>query len=205
MRRPEFPHCQSCQVVWYSERTFFASIVAKGSSWYSQLVRYKSLPVSMSALDAVAAALSGGCAEHESAIATTLGGKPTVISSVPSTRIATTFDTQPLGAVIRRVAYLKPLAAPALRRTPGVTRQRRLLQPEVFECVSDLRGQRVLLIEDLSASLTTIQPALTVLQQAGASCATMVIAREVTIAATLYDASSILPQLGRPAWWSYED
>lgn len=208
VKGPTFSQCAGCKKVpgvEFAPRLFVCSIVEPGTAWYHSLVNYKKLPgmpgpepkYFANHLAHVLAAAYGKIADE---VASELGGEPDAVSCVPSTR-GRTFTEHPLSAmVVPRLNRFAGLVRPVLQHS-GELRSSRNLQPGLFTLVAPT-PKRVVLIEDLLVTGTTLQTALATLREAGAQAVGVVIAKKMD--ADFYAGSSVLAALkahGRPAWW----
>jgi len=184
---------------------FFATAACKPGPWYNPFIAYKSLsgPAGEQPRTMLAAALSGGADEHIQSLISTLGGPPTIVTPVPSTR-GKPYAEQPLRTVIERVRSLADVLSPALGHS-GVERQRRRYQPGLFTATRSLADERVLLIEDLFTTGSTSTSAWHACASAGAAVAVLVIARELNLEWMPTETASVIRALGKPAWWDAPD
>lgn len=127
----------------------------------------------------IAATLARFAQLHWSCIAGLLGGPPTVITTVPSTRAQPRLGEHPLIGAVRRSGTLASLYRPLLVRGAGPAEQRRA-GDDVFAVTADVTAERVLLIEDTLASGARAQSAASALRLGGAkSVAVVVIGRVI--------------------------
>ena len=202
VRGAGFSLCASCSSrnhLHSDDFLFFASCVAKESPFYAAFKYYKTLSGTYGAphIARLAATLSGGYEQHAPAIATALGGTPTVVTAVPSTR-GRTWDAQPLRTVLLAIGAVRDIAAPCIEYT-GVARAPRTLQPGLFRTTRDVHGERILLVEDLWAGGSTAETAREELIDKGANTAVLSIGREIR--PDFLTASELIAALGRPTWW----
>lgn len=133
--------------------------------------------------------------EYETDLAKLLGGSPTMVAAVPSTKPPNAL--QPLPAVVAAVAALGPLVGRPLRYT-GVRRERHTVQPDLFAAPSRLDGQRILLVEDLWVRGATAATAVDVIEAAGGRAVVLAIGREVR--RDFMSCAELLRVSGRPSW-----
>jgi hypothetical protein len=201
VRLPSYTTCRSCEARFaLRTRQFFSTIVPADSAWYHAFFRYKRPPHSDAERIALAAALSGGYEQHADRIADVLGGAPTMVSIVPSTRPGMTFTLQPLRQVVESVAALRALLRPAVVTTTPHAREKRTFQPDCFSVLPTVHGHRLLLIEDLAVGLSTMHSVLQRCRLDGIAAGVLSIGREVHTEGA-YSAQAVLPLLGKPAWW----
>ncbi|MGH3717986.1 MAG: hypothetical protein ACRDRI_03915 [Pseudonocardiaceae bacterium] len=115
---------------------------------------------------------------HWPCITTMLGGAPTVVTTVPSTRLAARSGEHPLVAAVRRSSLLAGLHSILLERGPGQVGHQQA-SDDAFLALAGLRGHRVLLIEDTFTSGARVQSAASALHLAGASTVAVVSAGRV--------------------------
>jgi hypothetical protein len=171
------------------------------SAWYHPFFQYKRAPYDDHCRAALSAALSGGYEAHAGGIAAVLGGAPTMVSIIPSTKPGMTFLAQPLRRVVERVGTLRQLLQPAVVTTNPHLRMKRSIQPECFDVMPAARGQRLLLIEDLAVGLSTMHSVLARCRAEGVEAVVLSLGREVHIDGP-YSAKHLLPLLGKPTWWN---
>jgi hypothetical protein len=177
---------------------FFAASVEKESPFYSSFKGYKSVTgvAAGDHLRRMAATLSGGFDQHADNITSVLGGPPTIVSAVPSTR-GKSWDQHPIAAVIKMVGALSDRAQACLRHT-NVMRVPRVVQHGLFEPVTETEGARVLLVEDMWVTGSTAETAAMSLMNAGAKVAILTIGRELN--PKWETTSQLIESLGPPAW-----
>jgi predicted amidophosphoribosyltransferase len=115
---------------------------------------------------------------HWACITAMLGGEPTLVTTVPSTRPATRPGEHPLVAVVRRSPLLASLHRPVLTRGPGQVGHQRA-NDDAFIVNGALQSHNVLLIEDTFTSGARAQSAACALRLAGAAAVTVVTAGRV--------------------------
>jgi predicted amidophosphoribosyltransferase len=114
---------------------------------------------------------------HADAIAELLGGTPTAIAAVPSTR-GWQSTQQPLYRALDRSSVLRTKLR-VLQKHDGSAVGRREYKPGAFPVGASLRGERVILVEDLWVTGAKALSAAGALMAAGASVVLLVIGREV--------------------------
>lgn len=193
--------CGGCRIVGRSvtiERVFVGTLVENPSDLYTAFIRYKRTPgkPDIASQSTVASILSGAVEQHLDQLTDELDGEPTIVSPVPSTRYSGA--RQPLSDVIARVTSIKHLQAQILVHS-GLARVPREVQAGLFTPVKDLKGERIVLIEDLWVRGTTAASALLALQGLGCRVSILSIGREVR--RDYLTCGEVLDGLGRPAWW----
>jgi len=149
--------------------------VLKPSPWYGRLREYKiSRPEYMST---VAAIVHLYVQEHTESIDSLLGGTPTIISVVPSTRGGDPLK-QPLFRALGRSSRLRDRLK-VVQRHSGQAVGRWEYNPKAFQATDKLRGERVLVVEDLWVTGAKATSAAGALMAAGATVALLVVGREV--------------------------
>lgn len=154
------------------------SAAANPSPWYGRLVKYKNGDAgSHTALSALTTLYLGA---QERRIAALLGGAITQIAVVPSTR-GKSFELHPLAGVIRRSAAFHDRLANVLSHRNGVGIAHQEYKPSFCQVdAAAVRGQRIVLVEDLWVSGAKAVSAAGALMEAGAaSVAVISIAREI--------------------------
>jgi hypothetical protein len=126
----------------------------------------------------LAATIARFATRHWPCIATMLGGNPTIVTTVPSTRSIARPGEHPLVLAVRRSSLLSGLHHALLTRGPGQVGHQQA-SDNAFLVQYDLRGQRVLLIEDTFTTGARTQSAASALRLAGASAVTVVSAGRV--------------------------
>ncbi len=152
--------------------------VVNPSLWYRRLVGYKNgVEEHHTALAALTAAY---LAAHETDLAHLLGGPIARIVVVPSTRRERSED-HPLARVVRRTKLFRDRFVNGLTYVTGATIARQEYKPSIYSVdAAALRGQRVLLIEDLWVSgAKAVSAAGAVLDAGAASVVITPIAREI--------------------------
>lgn len=138
------------------------SMAANPSPWYGRFSTYKAaIPENMYLL----AATVHHCFEHfKIPIAAQLGGTPDVVCVTPSKR-GKTIEEQRLRQLVEIVSADLPPLEPLLRFRTGAVPARRF-NPDMFDGdANEIRGRRVVLIEDVWVSGSTVMSAATRLQQ----------------------------------------
>ncbi|MGH3873516.1 MAG: hypothetical protein ACRDSR_18730 [Pseudonocardiaceae bacterium] len=126
----------------------------------------------------VAATIARFTYRHWPCITTMLGDAPTMVTTVPSTRLAARSGEHPLVAAVRRSSLLAGLHSTLLTRGPGQVGHQQA-SDDAFHVPTDLRDHRVLLIEDTFTSGARAQSAASALRFAGASAVAVVSAGRV--------------------------
>jgi len=154
------------------------SAVANPSPWYGRLVRYKSGNDESHTVVSALATLF--LTAHEQRLATLLGGPISQIAVVPSTR-GRSFDQQPLAGTIRRSVAFRDRLANVLSHRSGVTIGRQEYKPAFCEVdIARVRGERIVVVEDLWVSGAKAVSAAGALLEAGAASVVVVaVAREI--------------------------
>lgn len=124
----------------------------------------------------LAATVARFTARHWSCIIEMLGGEPSLVTTVPSTRGRS--GQHPLARAVRRSSLLLPLHYETLRRgeTPITHLQ---ASDSAFVGLHNLNGHRVLLVEDTFTSGARTQSAASALRIAGAHAAAVVTAGRI--------------------------
>lgn len=176
-----FAHCYACSellphvAAGLAERIIPISSALKPGPWYGRLREYKiTRPEYMSTLAAVAHLY---VQTHAEAIAGLLGGTPTAIAAVPSTRGWQPTE-QPLYRALDRSSVLRTKLR-VLQKHDGSAVGRREYKPAAFPVAASLRGERVILVEDLWVTGAKAVSAAGALMAARASVVLVVIGREV--------------------------
>jgi predicted amidophosphoribosyltransferase len=126
----------------------------------------------------LAATIARFTSRHWACIAELLRGQPTIATTVPSSRTPARTDPHPLVAIVQRCSHLGPLHQALLTRGPGQIGHRQASN-DGFTTRHDLRGHRVLLIEDTFTTGARAQSAGSALYLAGASAVAVVTAGRV--------------------------
>lgn len=126
----------------------------------------------------VAAILARFTTRHLRCVSTVLGGDPTVVTSVPSTRAQARLGRHPLQRAIMRVGRLAPLYRPLLARGP-VYVDHHLADDQAFAVPRPLGGERVLLLDDTLTTGARLQSAASALHLHGASAVAAVVVGRV--------------------------
>ncbi|MBC7844112.1 MAG: phosphoribosyltransferase [Gemmatimonadaceae bacterium] len=205
IKSPSYAICRGCEAL--DDVTF-----GRAPSWYGTMVDYstplywqfnnykKFTAATQPQLLVVTALLSLAGWTHANAIAKALGGDPTAVCPVPSSR-GTPVSAQRLSSAIQKCGLMKDHFAEVLRANPAIVRAKRTVQPEYFEPTKSLRGQRIVLIEDLTASGSTAFSAWVAVKRAGADAVILTVARGVN--PSFPGASSVIEQLPEPGWTKY--
>jgi hypothetical protein len=125
----------------------------------------------------LAATISRFTTLHWECISGLLGDEPSGVTVVPSTRGR--LGEHPLAMVVRRSGLLRGLYEPMLMRGPGIITHRQA-SDDGFIVTANVRGKRILLIEDTFTSGARTQSAASALQLAGASTAVVVAGRVIS-------------------------
>lgn len=165
--------CNSCAVtmgqVTHPVRSVLPISLYEVPDQYWNVLRYYkdgSRPEVQSQLGTVVAAtLARFGVAHWSCIVKMMGGEPTVVTTVPSSRGRT--GEHPLTCAVRRSARLKPRYAHILAKGPGKIGHR-WAADDGYIATRKLRGERVLLIEDTFTTGGRAQSAASALRLAGA-------------------------------------
>ena len=178
---PGFARCYACGQLLpqmpaiLSGRIIPISSALKPGPWYGRLREYKiTRPEYMSTLAALAHLYVNA---HADAIADLLGGTPTAIAAVPSTR-GWQPKQQPLYRALDRSSVLRTKLR-VLQKHDGSAVDRREYKPAAFPAVASLSGERVILVEDLWVTGAKAVSAAGALMAARASVVVLVIGREV--------------------------
>jgi len=157
------------------DRIIPISSALKPGPWYGRLREYKiTRPEYMSTLAALAHLF---VQTHAEAIADLLGGTPTAIAAVPSTRGWKPTE-QPLYRALDRSSVLRTNLR-VLQTHDGSSVGRWEYKPGSFPVAASLRGERVILVEDLWVTGAKAVSAAGALMAARASVVLLVIGREV--------------------------
>ena len=126
----------------------------------------------------VAATIARFSAAHWSCISSLSNGPPTVVTSVPSTRVPPRPGEHPLAKAVKRSMRLSQLYRPLL--VQGEVQATHLQASDyAFRVLGPLHGERVLLIEDTFTSGARTQSAASALRRAGADTVAVVVAGRV--------------------------
>jgi hypothetical protein len=126
----------------------------------------------------LAATIARFTARHWSCICSLLGGEPGIVTTVPSTRIVPRPGEHPLVTVVKRISHLSDLYVSILARGAGAVGHLNA-SDHAFTVTHDVRGQRVLVIEDTFTSGARMQSAASALQLAGTAGLAVVAAGRV--------------------------
>lgn len=182
----DYSTCYSCRItmgqVRYPVTTVLPISLYEVSGQYWHALRYYKdhhLPeVRAQLATIVAATIARFTHRHWPCIATMLGGTPTVVTTVPSTRLAARSGEHPLVAAVRRSFRLAGLHSTLLTRGPGQVGPQQASDDAFLAC-TDLRDHRVPLIEDTFTRGARAQSAASALRLAGASAVAVVSAGRV--------------------------
>jgi hypothetical protein len=154
------------------------STVKNPSLWYGRLVNYKNGDDKAHTL--VSALITAYLTSHKPDIEQLLMGEISRIAVVPSTR-GRQFNLHPLARAVQRSRLFGPLLSNALSHVPGSVIGRQEYKPAIYSAdASQVRGERIVLIEDLWVSGARAVSAAGALLEAGAeSVAVLPVAREV--------------------------
>lgn len=178
--------CYSCsttmgQVSYPTESIIPISLYQLTDQWWHVLRYYKDGTATMQThlSTILAATIARFTYQHWNCIIALLGGTPTVVTTVPSTRNPPRPGEHPLAAVVRRSALLAPLYRSAL--APGAVRiTHNSASDDGFTVTSQLTtGARALLIEDTFTSGARTQSAASALRRAGVVAVAVVTAGRV--------------------------
>ncbi len=199
-----YPTCNGCRLtdmhpygrtpVWYG------TLVPDPGTFYGSMRQYKSLggDAGKQHQNYLAAALALTYRFYNAEIEAALGGPPTHVTPVPSSR-GVPYETQPLRRVIERVRTLQQLVKPTIRFAAGASRTPRTVEPDCFTVYPDgVNEPRVLIIEDLTVGGTTAYSAWYAIREAGANAAILSIGRQIRHG--FVDSARLLQSLPRPAW-----
>jgi phosphoribosylpyrophosphate synthetase len=117
--------------------------------------------------------VSAGATGWRRCISRLLGGAPTMVATVPSTRAVPRPGEHPLSRAVQRVEVLRPLYRSVLVRGPGPA-DHRLASDRAFVVTGDVRGHRILLVEDTFTSGARAQSAASALRLRGAAAVAVV-------------------------------
>ena len=126
----------------------------------------------------VAAIIARFAAQHLQCVAGVLGGDPTVVTSVPSTRPQPRPGKHPLETAIARVGALAPLYAPLLGRGPAHVDHNQA-DDGAFTLQHKLGEERVLIIDDTLTTGARLQSAVSGLRRNGASAVAAIVVGRV--------------------------
>lgn len=180
----DYPQCYGCKRLFDAAPLVLAgrivpmSAVANPSPWYGRLVRYKNGHAESHTVVSALAALY--LTANEQHLASLLGGPISQIAVVPSTR-GKSFEQQPLAGTIRRSVTFRDRLANVLSHRSGVTIARQEYKPSYCKVdVAAVRGERIVLIEDLWVSGAKAVSAAGALMDGGAASVIVVaVAREI--------------------------
>jgi hypothetical protein len=126
----------------------------------------------------VAAIIARFTARHLRCVAGLLGGDPAVVTSVPSTRAEPRLGRHPLETAITRVGALASRYAPLLARGPAYA-DHNMADDLAFTVRRQLRGERVLIVDDTLTSGARLQSAVSALGRGGASAVAAIVVGRV--------------------------
>jgi len=181
---PGYATCNSCaltsgQVAYPVRRILPISLYEVPNQYWTVLRYYKDDPrpeVREHLGTVLAATIARFTARHWPCISTMMGGEPSIVTTVPST--GPRQGQHPLARAVRRSSHLLPLYADVLQRGSGAVRHR-CASDDAFLTTLDLRGHRVLLIEDTFTTGARTQSAASRLYIAGARAVGVVVAGRV--------------------------
>ncbi|MEU6426725.1 hypothetical protein ABZ860_12580 [Microbispora sp. NPDC046973] len=168
------------------------SLTAKDTQLYDVLVRGKE-PFGVAGrrnrLDFLAATATRFFREHAGCLQGPAGGPFTVVASIPSTRTERPIEAfHPMDKVIGKVGAWARLHRPLLLQADDAyapVLAARASHPAAFRVLGDVKGARVLLVDDLFVSGAHVQSAASALIGRGAAAVVaLVIARLVNPAST---------------------
>ena len=143
------------------------TVALNPSTWYHTLLNYKT--VQFREYGTILGSLAyRWLNQHHDRLAATLGGEPDYVAVVPSKKGRTTYETQPLRRALATVAPMRDRLREVLRCARPVTERLREYRPEIFEAANDVRGHRIVLVEDTWISGATALSAAGALLDAGA-------------------------------------
>ena len=150
------------------DRVFPMTAAVNPSPWYGHLWRYKNgQPESRPVLSAVAFSWLDAQWVH---LTESLGGAPTLMTLVPSTRPNVTYKDQPLRLALSAMPTLPATLAQTLRHDAKTALARGEYKPDAFvPHGADVVGERVILIEDSWATGGRVLSAAGALLDAGAT------------------------------------
>lgn len=122
----------------------------------------------------VAAIIGRFTARHMTCISELMDAEPSVVTTVPSTRVNPTPGEHPLAVAVRRNTHLAPLHRHVLTRGPDAAGHNQA-SDRVFISTRRLDGEPVLLIDDTFTSGARVQSAASALYLAGAAAVTAVV------------------------------
>lgn len=183
--RPGYAVCRSCTTVMrqVSHPTPIVvpiSLFTLNSQLWHVLRNYKDGSGSSAQLLAmqVAAIIARFTAQHLECVASVLGGRPAIVTSVPSTRVMPRLGRHPLETAVTRVGALAKLHQPLLVRGP-VHADHNVADDGVFTVRRRLSGERVLLVDDTFTTGARLQSAGSALRRSGASAVAGVVVGRV--------------------------
>jgi hypothetical protein len=151
--------------------------------WYLRLQNYKKFSQEHIPLMTSVAHLF--MIRHRQRIADLLGGPASLITIVPSRKLD--IATHPLRIALTNINPPDERVRPVLSFRVGATLDRRTYDPDVFDCIADVEGERVILVEDLWVSGGTPLSAAGALMEAGAaSVMVMPLGRKVDTGSNYY-------------------
>jgi phosphoribosylpyrophosphate synthetase len=116
----------------------------------------------------VAAIIARFTEQHLRCVTRVLGGDPTVVTSVPSTRASPRPGTHPLESAVTRVGALASRYVPLLVRGSAYVDHNRA-DDDAFTVRRTLSGARVLVVDDTLTTGARLQSAVSAIRQSGAS------------------------------------
>ncbi|MEO8034814.1 MAG: phosphoribosyltransferase [Acidobacteriota bacterium] len=154
------------------------TIALNPSPWYRALLTYKNTQFQEfgSTLGALA---YRWLLTHEQELAGLLGGDSDYVTVVPSKR-GKTYENQPLRRALGMVGPMIPRMREAVRCVTPISERMFDYNPDIFETVLDVSGDRVILVEDTWISgATALSAAGALLRDGAASVVITPIAREM--------------------------
>ena len=156
--RGSFPTCFKCGMKWAHHPDFDGAcdlivpctIAVSPSPWYTALLRYKEAGGWSAKAPALAVALWAWMESHWDRVSAALGGEPTLVLVVPSTR-------RPMPTSLHRLVTGQPKLQTRLRQdvvafvednVPNDWAKHERLIPEAFVVSRSVSGERILVIED---------------------------------------------------------
>jgi hypothetical protein len=155
------------------------SVALNPSAWYWALQTYKAaqFPEHASTLGALT---YRWLTEHEQEVTALLGGEPDYVTIVPSKKRGIDYATQPLRRALATVTPMGERLREVLRCANPSTERLKEYAPEIFDPVCDVRGDRIILIEDTWITGSTALSAAGALLNGGAASVIITpIAREM--------------------------
>lgn len=155
------------------------SVAQNPSPWYSRLVTYKKFQPEHRVV--LAGLLGTFILAHRQRIEELLGGTLSALVPVPSKR-GVSFADQPLRQTLSMIVPFRELVRPLIECKGDGEIKRQRYNPAAFNVDPAVRGQRIVLIEDLWVSGATAASAAGALLTHGANVIVLPIARMVEVA-----------------------